>query len=212
MRSWILAAAAGGVVMLLGSCATMSAEQCQAGDWSGQGFADGAAGLTMSRLNDHAEACAEHGITPDAAAYGAGREHGLVEYCRPDRGFREGRTGSAYAGVCPSYLEADFLPAYHDGQIVYQADQALVSARSLVDSHGARLEELDEKIVAKQAEARADGLTDQQRETIRNRIQEIRRERADTEREWRRAQDAIDDAERDVRDVRWRFQRQYGAW
>lgn len=212
MRSWILAAAAGGVVMLLGSCATMSAEQCQAGDWSGQGFADGAAGLTMSRLNDHAEACAEHGITPDASAYGEGREHGLVEYCRPERGFREGRTGSAYAGVCPSYLEADFLPAYHDGQIVYQADQALVSARSLVDTHGNRLEELDEKIVAKQAEARADGLTDQQREAIRNRIQEIRRERAETEREWRRAQDAIDDAERDVRDVRWRFQRMYGSW
>ena len=37
-------------------------------------------------------------------------------------------------------------------------------------------------------------------------------ERADTERDWRRAQDAIDDAERDVRDVRWRFQRQYGGW
>ncbi|WP_332659322.1 DUF2799 domain-containing protein [Brevundimonas sp.] len=212
MRVWILAAAAGGAVMLLGSCATMSAEQCQAGDWSGQGYADGVEGLTMSRLNDHAEACAEHGVTPDAAAYGAGREQGLAQYCTPDRGFRAGRTGSTYAGVCPAYLEADFMPAYQDGQIVYQVDQALVSARSLVDSHGNRLEELDEKIVAKQAEARAEGLTDQQREAIRNRIQEIRRERADTEREWRRAQDAIDDAERDVRDVRWRFRRQYGDW
>lgn len=212
MRSLILAAAAGGVVMLLGSCATMSAEQCQAGDWSGQGYADGAAGLTMSRLNDHAEACAKHGITPDAAAYGAGREQGLLQYCTPDRGFREGRAGSAYAGVCPSYLEADFVPAYRDGQIVYQVDQALVSARSLVDSHGNRLEELDEKIVAKQAEARAEGLTDQQREAVRNRIQELRRERADTERDWRRAQDAVDDAERDVRDVRWRFRSQYGDW
>lgn len=212
MRSWILAAAAGGAVMLLGSCATMSAEQCQAGDWSGQGYADGVAGLAMSRLNDHAEACAKHGITPDAAAYGAGREQGLIQYCRPDRGFREGRTGSGYAGVCPSYLEADFLPAYRDGQIVYAVDQALASARSLVDSHGNRLEELDEKIVAKQAEARAEGLTDQQREAVRNRIQELRRERADTERDWRRAQDAIDDAERDVRDVRWRFRGQYGDW
>lgn len=212
MRSWILAAASGGAIMMLGSCATMSAEQCQAGDWSGQGYADGAAGLTMSRLNDHAEACAEHGITPDTAAYGAGREHGLVEYCRPDRAFREGRTGSSYGGVCPSYLEADFLPAYRDGQVVHQADQALVDARGLVDSLGNRLEELDDKITAKQAEARANGLTDQQRETIRNRIQEIRRERADTERDWRRAQAAIDDAERDVREVRWRFQREYGGW
>jgi|SRR6478672_11850504 len=212
MRSWILAAAAGGAIMLLGSCATMSAEQCQAGDWSGQGYADGAAGLAMSRLNEHAEACAKHGITPNATVYAEGREHGLVQYCTWERGFREGRTGASYAGVCPSNMEAGFLPAYQDGQIVHQADQALMDARGTVDSLGNRLEELDEKIVAKQAEARADGLTDQQREAIRNRIQEIRRERADTERDWRRAQEAIDDAERDVRDVRWRFQRQYGSW
>ncbi|RZJ43480.1 MAG: hypothetical protein EON86_05130 [Brevundimonas sp.] len=71
---------------------------------------------------------------------------------------------------------------------------------------------MDDKIVAKQREARADGLTDEQREQIRNRIQEIRREREDTERDWRRAQRAIDDAEREARDVRYHFQRQYGAW
>lgn len=212
MRSLILAAAAGAGVMALGSCATMSAEQCMAGDWSGQGFADGAAGLTMSRLNDHAEACTKHGITPDAAAYGAGREQGLLRYCMPDRGFEAGRTGASYGGVCPSRSEADFLPAYHDGQIVHQANQALADARGLVDSLGNRLEELDDKIAAKQTEARAQGLTDEQRERIRNRIQEIRRERADTERDWRRAQNAIDDAERDVRDVRRRFQNRYGSW
>ena len=212
MRVWILAAAAGGAALALGSCATMSAEQCMAGDWPSQGYADGAAGLTMSRLNDHAEACAKHGVTPDASAYGAGREQGLMQYCTPDRGFQAGRTGSSYGGVCPSRLEADFIPAYRDGQLVHQAEQALADARGRVESLGNRLEELDDKITAKQAEARADGLTDQQRETIRNRIQEIRRERADNEREWRRAQDAIDEAERDVRDARWRFRSQYGDW
>ena len=95
---------------------------------------------------------------------------------------------------------------------MHAVEQALSSARSRVESLGARLEELDEKIIAKQAEARADGLTDEQRERIRNRIQEIRRERADTERDWRRAQDEVDDAERDARDVRWRFRDQYGSW
>ncbi|MNR61015.1 hypothetical protein D3C85_1826350 [compost metagenome] len=77
---------------------------------------------------------------------------------------------------------------------------------------GNRLEELDEKITAKQAEARAEGLTDEQREQIRNRIQEIRRERAETERDWRRAQGAIDDAEEELRDVRWRLRNEYGTW
>ena len=96
--------------------------------------------------------------------------------------------------------------------MVYAAEQVLINARGGVESLGSRLEELDDKIVAKQAEARAEGLTDEQRDQIRSRIQEIRRERADTEREWRRAQDAVDDAERDVRDVRRRFQGQYGGW
>lgn len=210
MRFLIIAAAAGGAVLALGSCATMSAEQCMAGDWSGQGYADGQQGLTMSRLDDHARACAEHGVTPDATAYAAGRRQGLVHYCTPHKGFEVGRAGSGYAGVCPSELEADFMYGYRDGQVVHEVEQALADARGRVDSLGARLEDLDEKIVAKQAEARADGLTDEQRDRIRNRIAEIRRERADTERDWRRAQDEVDDAERDVRDVRWRFRGQYG--
>ena len=212
MRFLIILSAAGGAALALGSCATMSEEQCLAGDWSGQGYVDGQSGYTMSRLDEHAEACAKHGVTPDAAAYAAGRRQGLVSYCTPARGFQVGRTGSGYSGVCPAELEADFIPAYRDGQIVHEVEAALANARSRVDSLGSRLEELDDKIAAKQAEARADGLTEEERDRIRNRIQELRRERADTERDWRRAQDEIDDAERDVRDVRWRFRDQYGSW
>lgn len=212
MRRLIIAAAVSAAALAVGSCATMSAEQCMAGDWSGQGYVDGQQGLTMSRLDDHAEACAKHSVAPDAAAYAAGRRRGLVYYCTPAKGFEVGRTGSGYAGVCPAGLEADFTYGYRDGQVVHAAEQALLNARGRVDSLGDRLEDLDEKILGKQAEARADGLTDEQREQIRNRIQEIRRERAGTERDWRRAQDEIDDAERDVRDVRWRFRDQYGSW
>ena len=183
-----------------------------AGDWSGQGYADGASGLGMNQLDAHAEACGKHGVTPDGSSYAAGREQGLSRYCTPGKGFEQGRTGTAYAGVCPAHLEADFIPAYRDGQLVHEVVTALATAESQVESLGDRLEELDDKIVAKQAEARADGLTETQREAIRDRIQEIRREREGTERDWRRAQDAVDDAERDVRDVRWRFQGQYGGW
>lgn len=209
---WLIVSAAAGALLGLASCATMSADQCLAGDWVGQGYSDGASGMSMSRLADHAEACANHGVTPDAAAYRSGRDQGLVRFCTPANGFRAGRTGSGYAGVCPAYLEADFMPAYRDGQIVHDFEQALSNARSRVDSLGHRLEELDDKITGKQAELRAEGLTDAQRDQIRNRIQEIRRERADAERDWRRAQDAVDEAERDVRDVRWRFRGEYGNW
>lgn len=197
---------------VLGSCATMSAEECMAGDWSGRGFSDGAAGYAQSRLGEHAEACSKHGITPDDAAYRAGWAQGVLRYCTLPNGFAQGRSGAAYNGVCPRDLERDFLPAYQDGQVVYAAEQAVSNAHSSIDSYGARLEELDDKITAKQRELRQDGLTDEQRDQIRNRIQEIRREREDTERDWRRAQRELDDAERNARDVRYRFQRLYGAW
>ena len=197
---------------LLGSCATMSQEECVAGDWTGKGFADGAAGYAQSRLGEHAEACSRHGIAPDDGAYRTGWAQGVLRYCTIPNGFVQGRSGNSYAGVCPRDLEQDFLPAYQDGQLVHAAEQAVSSARSSVSSFGDRLEELDDKIVAKQGELRAEGLTDEQRDRIRERIQEIRRERAGTERDWRRAQDEVDDAERNARDVRYRLERRYGRW
>ncbi len=208
----LLLAAAGGAMLAIASCATMTKDQCLAGAWGEVGYRDGSEGYPMSVLEDHVKACAEYGVAPDLVAYRSARADGLNGYCRWERAFQEGREGDEYHGVCTPAQEEDFLPAYRDGQRVYAAEQALTSARSSVASLGARLEELDDKITAKQAEARVEGLTDEQRDQIRSRIQEIRRERADTEREWRRAQDAIDAAERDVRDVRRLFQGQYGGW
>lgn len=208
----LLLAAAGGAALAIASCATMTKDQCLAGAWGEVGYRDGSEGYPMSVLQDHEKACAEYGLAPDGVAYRSARADGLNGYCRWERGFREGREGDAYHGVCTPAQEEEFLSAYRDGQMVYAAEQALTNARSGVASLGARLEELDEKIAAKQAEARADGLSDEQRDRIRNRIQEVRRERADAEREWRRAQDAVDDADRDVRDVRRRLQNIYGGW
>jgi len=106
-------------------------------------------------------------------------------------------------------FERDFLIAYEDGRAIHLAEQAVNEARSRVDSNGYRLEELDDKIDAKQRELRAEGLTEEERDTIRNRIRELRREREDTEREWRRAQRELDDAEERARDVRWRMESRY---
>lgn len=212
MRNVFIASLSIGAVIALGSCASMSKEQCLAGNWSGQGFADGAAGMTMGRLGEHAEACTRHGVVPDDAAYRSGWAEGVIRYCTPERGFAEGREGHRYAGVCPADREAAFVPAWEDGQLVYSAEQELANALSSVESHGSRLEDLDDKLDAKQRELRAEGLTDEERDAIRSRIREIRREREDTERDWRRAQDAVDDAERRARDVRYRLERVYGRW
>ena len=116
--------------LLLASCATISEEACLQGDWAGIGFKDGEAGHPQSRLDEHAKACAKTGVAPDPAPYFAARAQGLRLYCTPDRGFREGRLGHSYAGVCPEPAAGRFLPAYADGQLVHAAAARLSQARS----------------------------------------------------------------------------------
>lgn len=205
-------AAIGAGALGLGSCATMSQDQCLAGDWGGQGYRDGAEGLSMSRLDDHAKACAKHGVVPDEAPYRSAREDGLRLYCTRERGFEEGVDGDSYHQVCPADLEADFLPAYRDGQIVHAAESALESAISAVDGYAGRLEELDDKIEAKRRECRDESLTEADRERACDRIGELRNEKDDTRRAWREAEDRVEWAEREAREVRFRFAGLYGGW
>lgn len=209
MKTIILGLAATGAALALSSCATLNEEQCAAGDWSRIGYVDGAAGHGMSRLDDHAKACAKFGIAPDPAVYGRAREDGLRTYCTPGSGFSVGRRGGSYGGVCRPEEEREFLPAFEDGRFIHAAESALSSARSEVDSRARRLEELDDKLRAKESELNQQGLTDEQREAIRNRIREVRDERQDTRRQWRDAQDALRDAERRWDEVRWRFGARY---
>lgn len=212
MRILLAAGAVTVLALSLGSCATMNEEQCLAGDWVGQGYSDAAAGRSPSRLSDHAEACAKHGITPDAAAYRSGWDQGIPVYCTPANGFRSGRNGNGYSGVCPAELEGRFYPAWQDGRVVWEATRAEADARSLVNTYASQLENYDDRLEAQERELRAEGLTQEQRDAIRARIRDIRRERDNVERDWRRAQNALDDAEQRVREVRYRFEPTYGSW
>lgn len=207
MRRLVTAAALMLGVAALSGCETMSEGQCLAGDWTGQGYRDGQGGQLSSRLDSHAQACARHGVTPDAGAYVAGWRQGVIQFCRPENGFEVGRRGTAYNGVCSGlHEERRFLAAYEDGRVVHEAEAAVSSARSSVDTEASRLAELDDKIAYFEREARDMRKTEQERTRARDRAVELRRERRDTERDWRRAQDALDDAERRARDV----QRRYG--
>ncbi len=211
MNRIFLACAGGAALLALGSCATMSEDQCLAGAWGEQGYSDGYAGLSESRLEAHAEACAKYGVVPDSRAYFSAREDGLRGYCVPERGFAEAVRGNSYAGVCRGPMEGAFLAAFSDGQEIYQAEQAVSEARSRIDSLGARATELDEKIAYFEGQARDRDLTEEARDAARSRARELRREREDTIRDWRRAQDELDDAERRARDVRYYFQSRY-SW
>lgn len=194
------------------SCATLSQEQCLRGDWRAIGYGDGVDGRPMSRLDDHAKACAKAGVTPDAQLYFQAREEGLRRYCTEPNGFQVGREGKTYAGVCPPRVEPAFLGGYSDGQRVYAATQRLDAARSDLSAADARADRRARQADGVEDELRNPKLTDEQKRELRDRLNRLRRERRDAIEDGRRAADAIRDAEREVDDLRARYEPHYGRW
>lgn len=201
---------AGGAV--LNGCATLSEEQCIAGDWYGIGVSDGSQGYSYARLGDHTQACASHGITPDARIYEQGRQQGLRNYCTPYVGFREGREGDSYAGVCPADLEGDFLAGYSDGRIVHAAQQAYHTAYSDESRYRQDAANIETQIRNEETALLADGLTDEQRRVIRDRIRRLRDDRDRALDQARDAEWRMREAEREVNMLRARFAAYYGSW
>jgi len=212
MRWWGMALAAGAAAVVLSGCATMNEDQCLAGDWGTVGYGDGAHGRPLSRLDDHAKACSKYGVTPSEAPYRSARADGLILYCTLERGFAEGRTGGAYHQVCPADLEADFLPAYRDGQRLHVAETALASVESDFDSALSRIEDREDKLEAKRRELDQEGLTDEQRQKIRKRIDEVRGEIRDARRRAREAEDALRYARDEADRLRFSIGSRYGGW
>lgn len=120
MKLRILTIAA--VALAIQACATMSGDECVVSDWHTIGYEDGASGQPGSRIGQHRKACAKHGIAPDLAAYQAGRDEGLHEFCQPDNGFNLGSRGGSYGGACPAELDADFRQAYNDGRQLHELE------------------------------------------------------------------------------------------
>ena len=212
MKFVIAAAVAATGVALLAGCTTMTKEQCLAGAWGEKGYQDGLSGYRTSRLDDHAQACAKFGVEANPGAYLSARDDGLRTYCTWESGFRQGRQGNSYGGVCSLAEERDFLPAYQDGQRIYIVEQAVSSAESALNSAISRINDREDKLEAKQRELRQDGLTDEQRQRIRERIREVRGELQDARRDARQAEEALRYAEIEARAVIGAIGGRYGVW
>ncbi len=117
--------------ILLSGCATgMSKDECVLADWQMIGYEDGLRGFPAERIGAHRVACAKHQVTPNLAAYSAGRERGLREFCQPKNGFRAGLNGTGYANVCSGSTETAFVNAYQWGRQIHDARAELRTTNS----------------------------------------------------------------------------------
>lgn len=212
MRKLALAFAIAACGLLAGSCASLSEEQCLAGDWNGIGYSDGANGYGTGRFGDHVKACEKHGVVPDQATWMTGRVRGLTVYCQPGKGFQVGRTGGGYGGVCPASLEGPFLGGYNDGRLVWDAQQRFDRAQSEINDAERRAGEIETKM--REAETRlADKATpDDEKKAIRERLKALRDDRYSAGEDRRQAIDLRDRADHELSRLRARFAGIYGGW
>jgi Protein of unknown function (DUF2799) len=129
------------LVAVLAGCASMDRTQCVSANWYAIGLEDGARGQPLERLGTHRRACAEHGVSPDAERYVAGRNEGLRSFCTYERGFAEGRSGHGNAGVCPATLAAGFQSGYQHGRELWDLNRQLGDVQKQIARSKAALKE-----------------------------------------------------------------------
>jgi hypothetical protein len=147
----------------LSGCAAMSKEECRTVDWRTVGYEDGVAGRAGDRIGDYRRACAEHGVVPDLAAYRAGRDDGLREFCQPHNGYRAGASGLDYAGDCPADLAPAFERGYDVGRELYVRNRRVSDTVAAIDARRAEIDELESSIAGHAVVLIGDDSTAQER-------------------------------------------------
>ena len=126
----------------------MTVDECLTADWRTVGYEDGYRGIGGGGIERHRRACAKAGVTPDFDAYQAGREQGVRQFCRPDKGYALGRRGGAYAGVCPEDLEPAFLAGYDDGREIYGLELEVLALHGNIARIDRRIDNAEDQVAA----------------------------------------------------------------
>ncbi len=184
----------------LGGCASMSADECLAVDWTAIGYEDGARGYTTERFGTHRKACAKHGVTASLADYRHGHAQGVEVFCQPSRGFNHGASGGSYNGVCPAMLEDDFVDAYHAGRKLYTLRANVNSANSRIYAKEAELNGVNQRIAEATAMMISSETTTEERVLLLAELKELAERTGQLEAE---IQQAVEDRARYEQDLEY---------
>lgn len=174
---WIFPALA----ILLGGCASgLSKDECHLADWRALGYEDGVQGWSEAKIGEHRKACAKHGVALNLDAYHVGWEEGVSRYCQPGNGYNKGRAGQRYAGVCPDYLEPEFLHAYQHGKELYDLETGLRQTERKLRHKRNRLANIEVEIRDAGIKLVKNGATTEQRVVLLDDLRKLEREYSET--------------------------------
>lgn len=188
------------LLALLSGCATMSKEECKQADWYLKGVDDATHGFALDRVVEHGKACARINIVPDMKDYREGHAKGARLYCVPEKGYSEGRGGSAYNGICPVELEPKFLRAYRDGQELYNIQRNIDRMINIINGNQSKIDNNYNEIAQLKREI-VNSSSEQDRRYIMRRIDELEYQIRDLDLEANRASRELELFQNDYRVV-----------
>jgi hypothetical protein len=173
MKLYVLAAGIAAIVALsAGGCATISEDQCLAGNWADIGYKDGANGKSRGRLADYADTCNKYGALPNRTVYLRNYEQGLDSYCTYERGFSRGEHGNDYNQVCSGALAEGFAEGYDAGRVIYEIRR---EHKQLVE----RYEDTVDAVINVRTRLENDELDDEERKRLRKKLHRLKDRRED---------------------------------
>lgn len=134
LRSFFTIGLSATFCVFVSSCASMSKKECLSVDWFNKGLDDAMQGRPVSRVQDHADACQVVKVKPDIPLYESGHRKGARLFCLPDNGYKQGRAGYNYTGLCPHDLEDRFLVNYYEGKKLFDIENNIIQLRTDIDS------------------------------------------------------------------------------
>lgn len=176
------------------------AAACQATDWWALGFEDGVKGLRADQFGKYRRECAPHGVTADIGGYLDGRDDGLVDYCKPQNGYRLGVDGNRYANVCPPDLERPFLDAHKDGAGLRERRAAVDKAESRLSQAKKRANSLERTIADKSTAMISPDTSMEGRINLGIDIKQLTQEKVDLNRSIPRMEAELTEARRELND------------
>ena len=164
------------LALLPQGCATLSGNECETADWWLIGQEDGSEGLALTRLEEYRESCAEHGVTPDRDAYAEGHRSGLAVYCTRFTGYKVGRSGRPYHGICEGPLAEAFEPGLRRGRMVRTLETEAWDIKRKREDLKEKIGRLEHERKTLQEKLAADESIPQDREDIAERVVELGQE------------------------------------
>lgn len=201
------------LLLTLAACAgsSMDEAECRTADWRAVGYEDGARGLNAQAFGKHRKACAKHGVTAGFDAYLGGHGEGLAIYCRPQNGYRLGKGGYRYNGVCPTHLEAAFVAAHGDGYGLYQRKSAVNQIGKELSTSKARAKDIEYLLVEKATQLISPTLPTPERAALAIELKQLGEEKVEVEQSIPQLERDYAEAQRDYERYRRQLANRHGG-